>query len=204
MDYFSVALAGRKRRLGKDHISVSEVLHAIGAAYTMAHEYRKAFKTLEEAMRIRKLASPGMPSLEVAETLDGLSLVLFKSGDTEKAIELSEEALDVLKAAVGFDHLWVSGMLKNTGDYYQDLEAYDDAMEAYNESLRVMTAWHGREHVFLSEVLNEIGVTRFKKGEYVVAKQSFSEVSKFKLAFLICNLLARANLSNAPIRRHYG
>ena len=67
---------------------------------------------------------------------------------------------------------------KNAGDYYQDLEAYDDALEAYAESLRVMTAFYGRDHVFLSEALNEIGVTRFKSGEYRIAKQSFTEVRK--------------------------
>ena len=51
-------------------------------------------------------------------------------------------------------------------------------MEAYGESLRVLTAWHGREHVFLSEVLNKIGMTRFKNGEYMITKQSFTEVSR--------------------------
>ena len=50
-------------------------------------------------------------------------------------------------------------------------------MEAYIESLRVTTAWYGREHVFLSEVLNEIGVTRFKNGEFMITKQSSTEVS---------------------------
>jgi len=175
MDCFSLALVGRSQCLGKDHLLVSEVLQAIGGVYTTAQDYQKAFKTLEEALCIRKSASPNGSSLEVAETLDELSLVLFKSGDAEKAIELSEEALEVLKSAVGFDHLLVGKVLKNTGDYYQDMEAYDDAMEAYSESLRVMTAWHGREHVFLSEVLNEIGVTRFKNGEYKIAKQSFTE-----------------------------
>ena len=130
MDCFSVALAGRTRRLGKDHISVSEVLQAIGVMYTSAEEYHKAFKTLEEALRIRKAAASGGTSLEVAETLNSLSLILFKSGDAEKAIELSKEALDILKTAVGFNHLLVGKVLKNTGDYYQDVDAYDDDMEA--------------------------------------------------------------------------
>jgi tetratricopeptide (TPR) repeat protein len=48
-------------------------------------------------------------------------------------------------------------------------------MESYTESLRVLTIWHGQEHVLLSEVLNEIGVARFKSGEYMTAKQSFTE-----------------------------
>ena len=53
----------------------------------------------------------------------------------------------------------------------------DSAMEAYSESLRVTTAWYEREHVFLSEVLNEIGVTRFKNEEFMITKQSSTEVS---------------------------
>ena len=104
-------------------------------------------------------------------------VVLFKSGDTEKAIELSEESLDLMKSAIAFDHILVSKVLKNIGDYYQDIQAYDEATEAYNESLRVMTSFYGQDHVLLSEVLNEIGVTRFKSGDYPVAKQSFTEVS---------------------------
>ena len=179
IDCFSKVLTGRTRRLDKDDGSVSEVLQAIGVTYSEANEHSKAFKTLEAALKIRR-ASLGS-NFEVAETLNSLSLVLFKSGDTEKAIELSEEALDVLKSAVKFDHVLVGKVLKNLGDYYQDMEAYDDATEAYNESLRILTDFYGHGNVLLSEVLNEVGVTRFKNGDYLVAKQSFTEVS-FDLA----------------------
>lgn len=173
MDCFSAALTGRTHRLGQDHVAVSEVLHEIGTTYIAANEYLKAHETLEEALRIRKL-SPGQ-SLEVAETLNSLSLVHFKSGDTQKAIELGEQALDVLKSAACLDHLLVGKTLKNMGDYYQEMEAYGDAMTAYGESLEVMTAWYGQGHMFLSEILNEIGVAGFKNGEYMIAKQSFME-----------------------------
>ena len=42
-----------------------------------------------------------------------------------------------------------------------------------------MTGFYGRDHVLLSEVLNEMGVTRFKNGDYISAKESFTEVSFF-------------------------
>jgi len=174
-DCYSTVLIGRTQRIGKDSLPVSEVLQAIGVTYSEAEQYNKAFKTLEEALRIRR--SSESSSVEVAETLNSLSYVLFKSGDTEKAIELSEESLDLMKSSVAFDHILVSKVLKNIGDYYQDIQAYDEATEAYNESLRVMTSFYGQDHVLLSEVLNEIGVTRFKSGDYLVAKQSFTEVS---------------------------
>jgi hypothetical protein len=56
------------------------------------------------------------------------------------------------------------------------MDLLDDAIEDYTESLRVMTAWLGRDHISLSELLNEIGVTYFKKEEFVLAKESFTEV----------------------------
>jgi tetratricopeptide (TPR) repeat protein len=204
MDCFSVALAGRSRRLGKDHGSVSEVLQAIGVTYTEANEYHKALKTLEEALQIRRTYFGS--SLEVADTLNSLSLVFFKSGDTSKASELSEEALDVLKDSVEFDHILVGKVLKNVGDYYQNIEAYDDAMAAYSESLRVITAFYGKEHVYLSEVLNEIGVTQFKNGNYMLAKQSFTEVG-CECPFPHCRLtlfVTHQCTPNFPHLRHYG
>lgn len=173
MSCFSVALAGRSRRLGKVHGSVSDVLQAIGVTYTEANEYHKALKTLDGALQIRR--TPLGSSIGVAETLNALSVVYFKSGDAAMAVELTEEALDVLKVAVRFDHCLVSKVLKNVGDYYQNGQAYDDALEAYNESLCVFTAYYGNDHVFLSEVLNEIGVTRFKNGDFITAQQSFTE-----------------------------
>jgi len=181
-DCYSTVLIGRTQRIGKDSLPVSEVLQAIGLTYSDAEQYDKAFKTLEEALRIRR--SSESSSVEVAETLNSLSYVLFKSGDTEKAIELSEESLDLMKSAIAFDHILVSKVLKNIGDYYQDIQAYDEATEAYNESLRVMTSFYGQDHVLLSEVLNEIGVTRFKSGDYPVAKQSFTEVSYIAVSVL--------------------
>jgi tetratricopeptide (TPR) repeat protein len=176
MDCFSIALEGRTLRLGRDHEHVSEVLQAIGMAYTEVNEYHKASETFEEALRIRKNSMSS--GLGVAETLNSLGLVRFKTGDTEKAIEMSEEALGVLKTAVEFDHLLVAKVLKNAGDYYQYVEAYDDALEAYSESFRIMTEFYGKEHVFMSEILNELGVTRFKKGDYMTSKQLFTEVSR--------------------------
>ena len=175
MRSFSVALAIRSDRLGKHHLSTAEVLHAIGSAYIEVEEYPKALETLQEALRLQRHFLG--PSLEAAETLNTMSLVFFKSGDTEKAIELGEEALVMLKSSAGFDHILVAHVLKHNGDYYQDIEAYDDAMEAYGESLRIMAAWLGREHVLLSKTLSEVGVVRFKTGEYTIAKQSFTEVS---------------------------
>ncbi|KAL7521701.1 hypothetical protein ACHAWX_006376 [Stephanocyclus meneghinianus] len=170
---FSTVLLGRTMRLGKHHESVAEVLHAIGVAYIAANEYSKAVETLEEALRLRR--SLLGPSMEVAETLDSLSTVCFCCEDTEHAIELSEESLKILKGAVGFDHFLVAQALKNSGDYKQNFGALDDSIEDYTESLRVMTAWQGRDHISLSELLNEIGVTYFKKEEYVLAKESFAE-----------------------------
>ena len=205
MECFSTVLIGREQRLGRDHISVSEVLQAIGVTYTAAHQYQKAYQTLEEALRIRKASTGHI--VEVAETLNALSYVHFKTDDTEKALELSEEALELLKTAVGFDHELVGKTLKNAGDYYQDMGSYEDALEAYSESLRVMMSWFGRDHIFLSEVLNEIGVTRFKNGDYVNAKDSFTEVRSFLIniydrifkmtdAYLICKIFF-------PAPRHF-
>jgi len=193
MSSLSVALAIRAERLGKHHVSVAEVLHAIGSAYIEVEEYPKALETLQEALRLQRQFLG--PSLEIAETLNTMSLVFFKSGDTEKAIELGEESLVMLKSSAGFDHILVAHVLKHNGDYYQDIEAYDDAMEAYGESLRIMAAWLGREHVLLSKTLSEVGVVRFKTGEYTIAKQSFTEVSRlYVLLVFLIEVGAIANL----------
>lgn len=192
MRSFSVALAIRTDRLGKHHLSTAEVLHAVGSAYIEVDEYPKALETLQEALRLQRQFIG--PSLEAAETLNTMSLVFFKSGDTERAIELGEEALVMVKSSAGFDHILVAHVLKHNGDYYQDIEAYDDAMESYGESLRIMAAWIGREHVLLSKTLSEVGVVRFKTGEYTIAKQSFTEVS------WLCDFLtsfAQAALTNS-------
>lgn len=174
MKYFSIALMGRTIRLGKHHPLVAEVLHTIGDAYAVVNEYSKASETLEEALRIRK--SLLGPNIEVAETLNSLSLVYFYCDETERAIELTEQSLKILKCAAKCDHILAARVLKNTGDYKQSLGSLDDAVEDYTESLRVMTAWQGRDHISLSEVLNEIGVTYFKKDDFVLAKESFTEV----------------------------
>ncbi|KAL7548167.1 hypothetical protein ACHAWF_011462, partial [Thalassiosira exigua] len=157
-----------------DDPSVAEVLHAVGTTYAAAGALGKARATLEETLRMRR-SSLG-PGMETAETLDALGLVAFRMGDVGGAIERAEEALETLRATPGGrDHVSAGEALKHLGDYCQEEGAFGDAAEAYGESLRVMTAWHGPEHTFLSEVLNEFGVTRFKSGEYVAAKESFTE-----------------------------
>lgn len=175
MKSFSVVLMGRTIRLGKHHPLVAEALQAIGDTYIAANEYSKAAETLEEALRLRK--SLLGTSVEVAETLNSLSLVYFCCDDTNHAIELSNQSLKNFKSAASVDQFLVAKILKNSGDYKQNLDSLDDAIADYAESLRVMTAWQGRDHISLAELLNEIGVTYFKKGEFILAKESFTEVS---------------------------
>ena len=173
MKSFSTALMGRTIRLGKHHPLVAEALQIIGDVYIAVNEYSKAAETLEEALRLRKsLSGP----VEVAETLNSLSMVYFCCDDTAHAVELSKQSLQTLKTAVGFDPFLVAKVTKNSGDYKQSTGVLDGAIEDYTESLRVMTLWKGRDHISLSEVLNEIGVTYFKMGEFVLAKESFTEV----------------------------
>ena len=180
MDCYSAILAEWMGRFGSDHARVAEVLQSTGSTYLAADEYDKAKTTLEEVLRIRRLLEP--QSVNVAETLDSLGHVHYKLGDTEKAGELGEEALEVLKSAVkdNLEPILLSKIMKNLGDYYQDVEAFEDAIDAYEECQRVLVAWHGEDHVCLVEVLNEIGVTRFKSEEFGVAKYSFEEVRTCK------------------------
>lgn len=175
MDCYSAILAEWMGRFGSDHAKVAQVLQSIGSAYLAADKYDKAKTTLEEVLRIRRLLEP--QSVEMAETLDSLGRVLYKLGDTEKAGELGEEALEVLKSAAkdNSEPILLSKVMKNLGDYYQDVEAFEDAIDAYEECQRVLVAWHGEDHASLVEVLNEIGVTRFKSEEFGVAKYSFEE-----------------------------
>ena len=176
MDCYSAILPEWMGRFGSDHAKVAQVLQSIGSTYLAADKYDNAKTTLEEVLRIRKLLEP--QSVEMAETLDSLGRVHYKLGDTEKAGELGEEALEVLKLSVkdNLEPMLLSKIMKNLGDYYQDVEAFEDAIDAYEECQRVLVAWHGEDHVCLVEVLNEIGVTRFKSEEFGVAKYSFEEV----------------------------
>jgi tetratricopeptide (TPR) repeat protein len=174
MKSFSTVLMGRTIKLGKHHPLVAEVLQTIGDAYIGVSEYSKAAETLEEALRLRK--SLLGQSMEVAETLNSLSLVYFCCDDTEQAIDLCQQSVKELKSTIGSDHFLVAKALKNSGDYKQSMDLLDDAISDYSECLRVMTSWQGRDHISLSEVLNEIGVTYFKKEEFVLAKESFTEV----------------------------
>ena len=174
MKSFSTVLMGRTIRLGKHHSLVAEALQMIGDAYIAINEYSKAAKTLEEALRLRKLL---LGPMEVAETLNSLSLVYFCCDDTAHAIQLSTQSLKCLKDAVGLDHVLVAKVKKNLGDYNQSTGILDTAVEDYTESLRIMTIWKGRDHISLSELLNEIGVTYFKMEEFALAKESFTEVS---------------------------
>ena len=143
--------------LSKGHTSfddsdtlVASVLHNIGKAQSMLHQYGKAIETLEEALRIHQVVAIRTPgnmqafassnsSQDVARILENIGEVQMVSGDLTSAFSRYVESLNLLRSSTHVEDTSteVALVLGAIGKVHLKKGEYTEAKIVLKESMRM-------------------------------------------------------------------
>jgi tetratricopeptide (TPR) repeat protein len=143
--------------LSKGHTSfddsdtlVASVLHNIGKAQSMLHQYGKAIETLEEALRIHQVVAIRTPgnkqafansnsSQDVARILENIGEVQMVSGDLTSAFSRYVESLNLLRSSTHVEDssIEVALVLGAIGKVHLKKGEYTEAKIVLKESMRM-------------------------------------------------------------------
>lgn len=123
---------------------VAAVLHNIGKAQSMLHQYGKAIETFEEALRVHQVVAMRTDgntnsSRDVARILENLGEIEMISGDLTSAFSRYVESLSVLRSSPHVDDssIEVALVLGAIGQVHLKKGEYTEAKVVLKESMRM-------------------------------------------------------------------
>lgn len=177
MKCFDEALDIRQRNLGEEHADVAATLYAKGFTFDQEGEFESALACFEESLKIRQ-KHYGKEHYTVGDTLDIMGCVYAKSGDSEKALCHLWDALSSRKMTQ--DHLKVAATLQNIGNVHKKRQEFDQAIECYDECLRVRTVKLGADHDTVGDAWIALGNMHTESDHIADATDCYEEAVRIK------------------------
>jgi tetratricopeptide (TPR) repeat protein len=138
------ALEIGERVAGPDDIRLSHPLHVLGNVLHASGRSQEAAPPLARALALKKeKLGPEHPL--VATTLATYSAVLFRTGDLSGAEATGSEAVRILEAAHGGDHVYLVGALNNLAQI-RAANGSGDAEPLYRRALTISEHRLGPKH----------------------------------------------------------
>jgi len=163
--------------LGFGHEASAEALQCIGLVLREEGEFEEAIAMMGKSLSVRK-SRLGEESPLVAETQIHLSSCYFKLRKVDEATVASNEALRITAKVLDPDHILHSNSLKSVADLQQAKGNFGEALQGYDEVLRIKERWLGDSHLECADTYNNVGNAKFKQGDFQGAEEAFTKVSK--------------------------
>jgi CHAT domain-containing protein/Tfp pilus assembly protein PilF len=174
------AVTVRSRLLGPRHLRLAESLNTLGSTVALMGEYEAGISKLEEARSIHE-AQPGAELSEEYGTLCvNLAGTYQRTGKYEKAHDLFEKGLAVLRKKPGVNHPVYSASLVAFATLQADLGQYSAAERSYNECNRLLLAQLGEQHPVYAAFLNNRAALYTALGNWKVAEQDYRKSLELK------------------------
>jgi len=203
LKHFKAAHYGKEARFGKQHHAVAECLDNLGIIYEEMGDAAESLLCYKSSLKIKKKnLGRGHPDIadslqnianvykdmkkngralacfsecvKILENKMRTEISLFaKEATYSNLIEGYHNVIDLTKMKEGNDHVDVAGAYLNLGRVHDKLNRYEDAIDTYDEALRI---WRIEiDHDNISLVLNAMGVVHAKRNFHDKAMTCFDE-----------------------------
>eukprot|EP00538_Stauroneis_constricta_P012701 CAMPEP_0119547754 /NCGR_PEP_ID=MMETSP1352-20130426/1792_1 /TAXON_ID=265584 /ORGANISM="Stauroneis constricta, Strain CCMP1120" /LENGTH=1156 /DNA_ID=CAMNT_0007592773 /DNA_START=107 /DNA_END=3577 /DNA_ORIENTATION=- len=154
----------RKRRM--NNIDEATSLSNMGLMQYNLKDYRGAFESYQEALRIRRDYYDTEDHPDIASTLNSIGLTLFKQKLYVLAQECFAQCLKIRKRLLGDSHRDVAVVWYNMGTIYFEQGEDDQAISCYQETLRVEELALDKHHSDVVMTLQHIGQVYQQIGKF--------------------------------------
>eukprot|EP01090_Pellita_catalonica_P000325 TRINITY_DN10220_c0_g1_i1.p1 TRINITY_DN10220_c0_g1~~TRINITY_DN10220_c0_g1_i1.p1 ORF type:complete len:702 (+),score=187.25 TRINITY_DN10220_c0_g1_i1:153-2258(+) len=164
-----------KDRSGTLLIKIAATLNAIGIIHKKRSNYDAAIKAYNDGLGILTKHAKGVDSEECDKKEEEISVnladVYRKKGEYEKARELYERSLAKIKSAYGSaNHPDIADISNSLGMLEKKVGNYKEALQHYNNALKIGKLLFGNNHPNVGMYLVNIGDIHRKLGEYKKAE----------------------------------
>jgi eukaryotic-like serine/threonine-protein kinase len=152
----------------------ARLMDTMGQVYQSLGLFDQALPLTKSALETRQ-ALFGAESLDVADSLNHLGLLLVAQGDYAGAEPLLQDALSIRHKLLGASHPDVAMGLISLGEVSYVKGDYATAEKLFRESLDIRRKTLGNEHLETANSLNDLAMTLKQKGAYEEAEPLYRE-----------------------------
>ena len=168
LDAYTVALRGMKYALGKHHPNVAAILGNIGNLQKERGDLDAAYFTYQEVLGIESYRL-GLSHPDVAITLHNIATIDAARGNHEHSLQLYRKVIGLQKKLFGENHHSVAVTAACMGEVYEKLGEVSNAMESFEEAMRIKAGTQGRHSLDVGRLLHKLGKLAFRRGDYMSA-----------------------------------
>mmetsp|Transcript_28927 Transcript_28927/g.42216 ORF Transcript_28927/g.42216 Transcript_28927/m.42216 type:complete len:781 (+) Transcript_28927:168-2510(+) len=177
MNKFGDCLYMRKRRLGEKHEDIASVLYAMGFTLLNKEEYERSMSFFEEALTIR-IDVFGVEHSLVGDTYNIMGFIEAKREELDKALVFLMKAYQI-RGNIG-ETLKASDTLKNIGNVHREQCNLKEAVDCYEESLRMRRSELGDKHDKVADALISLGTVRYDMSLHDSAMANYKEALEIR------------------------
>ena len=173
IEAYEISLRGMKYALGKHHPNVAAVLGNIGNLQKEMGDMDAAYHTYQEVLGIESYRL-GLSHPDVAITLHNIATIDAARGNYEHSLTLYRKVLGLQKKLFGVDHLSVAVTAACMGDVYERIGELKNAMESFEDAVKIKSAALGRHSLEVARLLHKLGKLAFARVDYLMAESFIS------------------------------
>jgi len=158
----------------------SQLAYLVG--YTLARPHEGRVWAGHSAMAATYASDP--LGLRESQRLTNLAGVALATGSYDEAGVLYERALELVRAALGPEHLNVGRGLANIGVVAFSRGSFAEARPVFEQALAILEDALGPQHPDLAIVLGNLGAVAFEEGDYPKALATYERVFAIESAAL--------------------
>jgi len=140
-------------------------LFNLGAAYIKQDAIVEAITSYEDALTVSCVAL-GRDHIRTSVILEKLGSCLIRTREHTEAMEFLEEGLEVRKKHARYNDLVSADIHFAMGIIHCESGKLNDALDSYEEAMRIRCIQLGDNHIEVAQILNNIGSVFARNGEY--------------------------------------
>ncbi len=143
--------------LGVNTPAANRIFHQVGFSLHHQKRHHEAATLLDMALAV-DVAVKGRQHPDIAADLEGLGVVLWDAGETDRAEAAFSACLDLQKEIYTEDNLVTAPILNSLAVIRQGQGRFEEAEETFKECLKVLGRAHGEGHPATASCLNNMAL----------------------------------------------
>jgi len=200
---FEESLATHRQILGSTNLRTLTIMNLLGGAYLMLGEDDHSAALFDEALHVERELYPN--DLQLARSLEGLSLLRLRAKKPDEALPMAEEALNLTLKAGSENGLDAALAYANVGEAHRWLGHADRALPLLRKARSIYESILGPTHPRVASVLSQEGLIYMEDRKYSLAEkdmlQSLDFLAKSCPACTFEQIVSESNLGLLRLRQ---
>ncbi|KAH7628858.1 hypothetical protein B0T09DRAFT_267498 [Sordaria sp. MPI-SDFR-AT-0083] len=169
---YQLALKGKEKALGPDHMSTLDTVNNLGILYSDQGRLKEVETMYQRALEGREKAV-GPDHMSTLDTVNNLGILYWDQGRLKEAETMYQRALEGYEKAVGPDHTSTLNTVHNMGILYSDQGRLKEAETMYQRALEGREKAVGPDHTSTLDTVNNLGIFYKHQGQLKEAETMY-------------------------------